>query len=232
TTQISGMATTQPSEADIWLNKFALKQQEAPSLFPQVKASISQNVNEDEEDFDALDDTAGLGMPKKDETDSQIDLLLKKRNMSNDRLLETLIGKKAADAKRRSQAASKSNIASNHAAPKPVTTTARPRVESSDDEEEMGRASAFTSKRKTRDRDLPAYTVGGADSPAHVDIDAQPEDPREDLATVKALANGDQAQKEKSSGEEQRPSKRKATSYLDELLSSKKKKKKKGKSKA
>ncbi|KXS94194.1 hypothetical protein AC578_3325 [Pseudocercospora eumusae] len=227
------MAATQASEADIWLNKLALKQQEAPSLFPHVKGHISQNLGNDEEDFDALDDTAGLGMPKKDvsERDSQIDLLLKKRNMSNDRLLETLIGKKAADAKRRSQAASKSNIASNHAAPKPMTSSSRSREEDSDDEEEMSRVSAFTSKRKTRHRDLPAYTVGGADSPARVDIDAQPEDPREDLATVKALANGDQAQKEKSSGEEQKPSKRKATSYLDELLSIKKKKKKKGKGK-
>lgn len=226
------MASTQASEADIWFNKLALKQQQLPSLFPQTNGQFPQNVEDGEEDFDALDDTAGLGMPKKDETDSQIDLLLKKRNMSNDRLLETLIGKKAADAKRRSQAASKTNIASNHAAPKPVTTSSRPRQESSDDEEEMGRASAFTSKRKTRDRDLPAYTVGGADSPARVDIDAQPEDPREDMATVQALANGDQAQKEGDSGEEHKPSKKKATSYLDELLSSKKKKKKKGKGKA
>ncbi|KXT09412.1 hypothetical protein AC579_8443 [Pseudocercospora musae] len=226
------MATIQANEADVWLNKLALKQREAPSLFPHVKARFSENVEDGEEDFDALDDTAGLGMPKKDETDSQVDLLLKKRNMSNDRLLETLIGKTAADAKRRSQAASKSNIASNHAAPKPVTSFSRPREGKSDDEEEMSRVSAFTSKRKTRDRDLPAYTVGGADSPARVDIDAQPGDPREDLATVKALASGDEAQKEKSSGEEQNSSKRKAISYLDELLSSKKKKKKKGKAKA
>ena len=99
------------------------------------------------------------------------------------------------------------------------------------DEEEQGRAAAFTSKRKTRDRDLPAFRAGGPDSPTHIDIDATPEDPREDLSTVKALANGDQGQKEKDSEEDQRPSKRKATSYLDELLS-KKKKKKTGKGKA
>ncbi|EME88532.1 uncharacterized protein MYCFIDRAFT_209836 [Pseudocercospora fijiensis CIRAD86] len=226
------MAVTQAHEADIWFNKLALKQQQAPLCSVQTNGHISQNVENDHEDFDTLDDTAGLGMPKKDETDSQIHLLLKKRNMSNDRLLETLIGKKAAEAKRKSQAVSKSNIASNHAAPKPVVSSSRPREDSSDDEEELGRASAFTSKRKTRDRNLPAYTVGGAHSPAHVHIDAQPEDPREDLATVKALANGDQAQKEKDSGEEFKPSRRKATSYLDELLSSKKKKKKKSKGKA
>ncbi|USW55138.1 hypothetical protein Slin15195_G084570 [Septoria linicola] len=262
----------QISEADIWLSRVniahARSQKLLESWLPKsnsssTSATTNSNTHEDEndqeeDDFIGMTESAGLGTRPKD-SDVEVDGILKKRHASSqDKLLEQLLGKKAAAAKRKEQAfakQTKSNIALGRTGPLPATSLSAPSSkpgpsssssrsapaivaedDDDDEEDEPGRAATFTGKRITRDRNLPAYAVGGdhggRDS-SPIDADATPPDPRDDVATIKAMVKGtSQAEHELAESdaeeEEQRPRKKKATSYLDELLSKKKKKKGKG----
>lgn len=179
---------------------------------------------EDEDDFEDVGETGVLGFKLNNTGD--ISDAIRLQRTSNSKLLENIMGKKEAEAHRKMQA-------SKHSTSKPMEKSqpkAVQRVDEDDDEDE-GRAAAVSSKgkkRKARDNKTPAYTAGGqADS--GLDEAAEPPDPREDTATVKELATQDKSEVE----ETQRPKKRKAGSYLDEILAkSAKKKKKKNKGKA
>ena len=244
------MADEQITEADIWLSRVNIAQARSQKLLqswlPKSGAQTSSSTpaeDDDEDDFVGMTESSGLGTAPKD-SEFEVDGVLKKRHASsNDKLLEQLLGKKAAAAKRNEQAQArqtKSNIALGRAAPVPVngaSTSAKPgasKEDDSEDEDEPGRAATFTGKKVTRDRNLPAYATGGSGrrGVTPIDEDAEPPDPREDAATIEAMKNGtSQAHQEPpaESEDEAPPKKRKATSYLDELLSKKKKKKGKGK---
>lgn len=241
----------QASDADVWLSRVSIAQARSQRLLqswlPKNATSSSTPAEDeddhDQDDFTGLTESAGLGTKPK-ESDFEVDGILKKRHASsNDKLLEQLLGKKAAAAKKKEQALAKqakSNIALGRAAPLPANGTsvsgkgaparsAQP-ADNSDDEDEPGRAATFTGKKVTRDRHLPAYATGGtgARSTTPIEEDATPPDPRDDAATIKAIEKGtSRALHQQIEGEEEsaRPRKKKATSYLDELLSKKKRKK-------
>ncbi|KAK4496041.1 hypothetical protein PRZ48_013310 [Zasmidium cellare] len=220
-------------ESEIWASKnsilLARSQRVLQSWIPSKPSNDQQN-EDDEDDFQGTRDSAGLGAVNENE-DSELEGILKRKRTDNDKLLEHLIGKKAAEARRKSQKADagKSMSMSKHAAPKPITSTsskvkAVSRPEESDDEEE-GRAAAFTSKMR-RDTKTPAYATAGGQADVEVDPDAEPPDPRKELATVQELEKQNEEQDTK-------PKRRKVGSYLDEVLglSGKKGKKKKKKGK-
>ncbi|KAF2165592.1 hypothetical protein M409DRAFT_23885 [Zasmidium cellare ATCC 36951] len=222
-------------ESEIWASRsnvlFARSQRVLQSWIPSNQSNNQQD-EDDESDFKGTRDAAGVGAVNQDE-DSELDGILRRKRTDNDKLLEHLIGKKAAEARRKSQRADagKSMSLSKHAAPKPITSTSgKVRVasraqDSEDEEEEMGRAATFTSKQR-RDAKTPAYATAGGQADVEVDADAEPPDPREELATVKELVKQDEEQDTK-------PKRRKVGSYLDEVLaqSGKKGKKKKKKTK-
>lgn len=224
----------QISEDQILLNKHNVLLARSRAVLQSwvtAKHDESSNTPEDEDDesdLQGMREVAGLGAVNQDE-DSELDGILKRKRTDQDKLLENLIGKKAAEARKKSQkaVAGKSMSMSRHAAPKSITSTAsrakvasRPQ-DSEDEDEEMGRAATFTS-RKTRDTKSPAYATVKGESPVDVDPDAEPPDPREEPATLKELAKSEDTQ-------ETKPKKRKVGSYLDEVLGHNGKKSKKKK---
>ena len=154
---------------------------------------------------------------------------------SHERLLENLIGKKAAKA----HLAAKSKHTATTKPQKPVKS-AQPKEES--DEEEEGRAATFKSKRQKRSKPTPAPQLDSDDEDeesraAKAAAREQrtskevPEIADEDVTTENGPADEDVDGTAKSPSTSQ-PVKAKPKSYLDELLgekSKKKKKKKKGK---
>ncbi|EME41935.1 hypothetical protein DOTSEDRAFT_55618 [Dothistroma septosporum NZE10] len=231
--------TTQLSAIDILINRqnialarsHKLLQSWLPPKSPDQPTSSDPTRDSDEDDFQDLGEAIGIGAKRKTTDDSDLGGILKRRRIDNDKLLENLIGKKAAQAKKKAQEAGKSR----HAAPKSLEAQkpkiVRKDVESEDEEE--GRASAFGSRKEKRlnpkrvEEAVDAVAVaGGVDGDA-LDEGAEPPDPREDAAVVKELAR----EAEGSEAEDARPKKRKAGSYLDELLAQKAKKKKNKKKK-
>lgn len=234
----------QVSEADIWLAKMNVGLNRSEKVLqswmrpgqPLDSASSlggSGDKNDDDEDFSAMSGVGGIG------TVASADDAVpgrKKLSDSNQKLLEHLLGKRAASAKMKEKKPHTS--ANGQTGSKPMPSDSKPKVtapvDDSEDDEEMGRASTLGSRgtggRKVRDAKRPAYTTAGGEGDAIVDLDVEPPDPREDLATVAELVT-----QEKTAGDEaevqatKKPAKRKATSYLDEMLA---KKKSKGKKKA
>lgn len=234
------------TEADIWLSRSNIVQARSQRLLQswlptaQNTASTPAEDNDGQDDFVAMTESAGLGTAPA-ESEFEVDGILKKRHASsNDKLLEQLLGKKAAAAKKKEQALArqtKTNIALGRAAPVPApakgtsATPSRPVDDDSEDEDEPGRAATFTGKRVTRDNNLPAYAAAGSSrrGATPIDEDAEPPDPRDDAATIAAMKNGtSQAHQEPPASEDGGPprKKNKSTSYLDELLSKKKQRKK------
>lgn len=230
-------AAGQLSEGDIWFSRYnvhaAKDQNVLRSLLGGSTADSTNNPQDqdDESDFKGTREVAGLGAVNQDE-DSELNGILKRKRTDNDKLLENLMGKKAAEAHKKARKAEPgtSMSVSKHAAPKSVnssTSKSKPqsRPQDSDEEEEVGRAGAFTSKKKTRDAKVPAYVTTGGKAAEKVDPDAEPPDSREEIATVKELVKQD-------GEEDMKPKKRKVGSYLDEVLGKRGKrgkKKKKGK---
>lgn len=198
-------------------------------LKPAAGAVVNHHVPrtvDDEDDFDALDESAGLGSkPKqKDEGEEFGAVLSRKSKASTDRLLEQLLGSKAAKSKRKELDAPKSALQSHKPAFK---QTGKQRQPENDSDDEGGRAAAFTSRKAQRNAQ-PATkpsnadsVVGGADS--HTEHD----DKASSVDDQRAHANSIDTQ---SSTPERQSAKRKAVrGYLDELLEAKAQKKKKKK---
>lgn len=232
------------SEADIWLAKMnvglnrserVLQSWMRPGKSIENGSSLQDGRGGDdgEEDFSAMSGVGGIG------TIASADDAVpgrKKLSDGNQKLLEHLLGKRAASAKMMEK---KPHVSANgQTGSKPMPVESKSKVtapaDESEDDEEMGRASTLTSRgtggRKVRDNKRPAYATAGGRGDAIVDLDVEPSDPREDLATVAELIT-----QEKPTEDEievpvsKKPAKRKATSYLDEMLA---KKKNKGKKKA
>lgn len=147
----------------------------------------------------------------------------RKKLASNDALAERLLGQQVANARKKSQVQGKAMSSSKHAAPKPITN--RPKVlrEADSDDEGEGRAAAFTSKQQRKASTTPVDAVKEDDKP--MDDEVSDEQPTSRQA---ATTRPDPAV---AMDEVPQPTKRKATSYLDELLAQKAKKKSKKKKK-
>lgn len=221
--------TFDPNDAII--NRINLQLARSRSILNSWRPQNSRPEDEDDEpeqsneDFASFGEKGGLGSRVVDNEES---LLPTRRSAPKEKLLEQLIGKKAANAKRKEDA-HKSTSVSKHAAPKPMTNGAKQqKQEEESDEEEEGRAAAFKSKKAAKPEPK-AKPVQDAQA------DTLEEGEGGDVARGGMLANKASALQNPetpSTQPEAKPQKRKAGgSYLDELLSQKAKKKSKKKHK-
>lgn len=240
--KIATMAKTAPSEADIWLAKMNVglnRSERVLQSWSRPKRVIENETSSRtscgsvaDEDFSAMSGSGGVGIVAC--ADEAI-LGRKKLSDGNQKLLEQLLGKRAANAKMKEKKPHTSANGQEVSKPMPVESKPKVAVPVDDSEdEEMGRASTLSSRdmgrRKVRDTKVPAYTTAGGERDVIVNPDVEPPDPREDLATVMELVSQEKvAEDEAEMLVEKRPAKRKAASYLDEMLA---KKKNKGKKKA
>jgi hypothetical protein len=235
-----------PNEGDIWLSRInvslARSQRELQSWLPPKDttsgALLSQNdpEDDDDEDFIAMGESAGIGIkPRLDDNGLPSK---SKLSATNQKLLEQLLGKKAATANLKERKPPPTNTGLDASKPMPSSSKTAPAAtqDGSDDDEEDGRAAMLTSSsrgaRKVRDTKRPAYATAGGNADTLINPDVEPPDPREDPATVLDIISQDNAVSAEQEVERdvKRPAKRKATSYMDEILAKKKKKKGKAKS--
>lgn len=218
--------TFDPNDAII--NRINLQLARSRSILNSWRPQNSQHEDEEDkpeqsnDDFASFGEKGGLGSKVVDNKES---MLPTRRSAPKEKLLEQLIGKKAANAKRKEDA-HKSMSVSKHAAPKPMTNGAKQqKLQEESDEEEEGRAAALKSKKAAKPERI--------DRPAS---DAQEDSVgEEDEDVARGGMSGRKAceaeNPETSSAQaEAKPQKRKAGgSYLDELLSQRAKKKSKKK---
>ena len=220
---------TSTSEADVILNRInvslARSQRLINSWLPPKPDSQDVEDNEGEEDFKSMTEIGGLGSKTAYAEDESLPdgAFQRKKLSSNDKLLEQLLGKKAAQARKKSQEAGKGMSTSKYAAPKQLSTRPKASREvDSEDEDEGGRAAAFTSKQQKKHPKVQNADNLPDDGQIDVSIDEQSV-----AATIKT--DDRESSKTASIDTEQKSSKRKATSYLDELLAQKANKKSKKK---
>ena len=220
------------AQADIILNRtnVALARSQrliASWLPPQTSAQQNDANDDDDEDFRGDSEIGGIGSAAQRDDSG----LPERRKLgANDRLLESLLGKRAAGAHRKGQQqggrGSSGGLAQGASKPLVREPPKRKPVDEDSDEEEGGRAAAFTSRKVKPVKQTAQVRVTGADE------DAVPGAEAEDLAerTVHTLPKPAACQPTPSAVGKKRPA-----SYLDELLAhkaSKKSKKKKSKTAA
>ncbi|KAK3679304.1 hypothetical protein LTR78_000865 [Recurvomyces mirabilis] len=215
------MATKPPTLAEVAQNRNAVKlardQRIIQSWLPPATATgestvTTQETYDNDQDFSGMmDELGGIGSKRKLADEDDILGGLKRTKVArDDKLLERLIGRKGAEAKKKE---------SLHVASKPKAVIVKPvrTVEESDDEEEGGRAGAFKSKRR-KEVAVEREPIAEPDEEGSADEETRAASMAK-TAAAPVITN---------------PTKSKTTSYLDEMLSqraSKKKKKKKGKKK-
>lgn len=247
------------SQADIILNRtnvaLARSQRLIQSWLPpkphqdQPAAAADEREQEDDDDFRGDSEVGGIGSSAQRATDDSglPEGAFKRRNPgANDKLLDSLLGKKAANAHRKAQALAKSAAsgtggggrgahAAQSATSKPSAKEPQKKRSAQDDsdseEEESGRAAAFKSKRPKPSapplRRTPEDSVESGGANADGAEDGEPgqeaegglEAPRETTTAAAAVKSG-------GGGGRKRPA-----SYLDELLGQKANKKSKKKKK-
>ncbi|KAK5125652.1 hypothetical protein LTR85_011926 [Meristemomyces frigidus] len=224
----------QLSEADVILNRtnvaLARSQRLIQSWLPAKTAaeesSTEQAHEEDEDDFIGLDELGGLGSKRKADDEGLPDGAFRRKKLaSNEKLLEQLLGKKAAQARKQAlEGSSRASAGMGLAAPKVMPARLERKVESEDEEE--GRAASFKS-RKPRARAAHAAPVV-----VQTQVEEGPDAEEADNAQAAPPATHiDRSAATDDAEPEERPSKRKAGSYLDEVLGQKANKKKKNKKK-
>lgn len=213
---------------DVIINRLNLQLARSRSILnswrPQEQQADDEEneVIDNDDEFVASGETAGIGTVIKNGDESALPT---RRSATKDKLLEQLIGKKAANAKRKEDV-HKSMSTSKHAVPKPLSSTAakQPRAIQDSEDEEGGRAAAFKSRKPSRAQ---------AQARAAKDVsDAVDEDGESDASQRKVDRRDRNAPEKDVRGTavDSLPQKCKGGgSYLDELLSKKAKKSKKKK---
>ena len=224
------------SQADIIFNRTNVALARSQRLIqswlpPKPQAEDQDSTNspanqDDDDDFRGDSEIGGIGSAAQRDDSGLPEGAFKRRNPgANDKLLDSLLGKKAANAHRKAQALAKSATAQPQTAPKPtVKETSKRPAQDSDSDDEGGRAAAFKSKRPRPSKPQPKVPEEATvnDTKARVADDnvkanvtePSPEPPQETITTSKP-------------GGRKRPA-----SYLDELLGQKANKKNKKKKKA
>lgn len=222
------------SQADIILNRTNVALARSQRLIqswlpPKPESSLSQleqDAEEEDDDFRGDSEVGGIGSTAQRDDSGLPEGAFKRRNPgANDKLLDSLLGKKAANAHRKAQALAKSGPGQPQSAPKPLPkeTLKRSAQESDSDEEEGGRAAAFSSKRAKPpkpQRKAPEETVES-------NVEAEEVEDGEDVKSAPVGAKLSQETSTAGKGGRKRPA-----SYLDELLGQKANKKNKRKKKA
>lgn len=222
-------------DADVILNRLNVALARSQKLInswlpPKPPQDLdAQDANSDSEDFKPMTEAGGIGSKAAYDDEGLPDGAFQRKKLSsNDKLLEQLLGKRAAHARKKSQAqeSGKSMAASKHAAPKPLASRPkeRRREVESEDEEEGGRAAAFKSRKMQRVEQQPVVkrVHDGVKADYVIDDDCAADD-NTGLGLVKGEASTSAEHFERA----ERPTKRATGSYLDELLAQKAKKKRK-----
>jgi hypothetical protein len=224
------------SQADIIFNRtnvaLARSQRLIASWLPPKPESEQQESTkaaaaDEDDDFRGDSEIGGIGsMAQKDDSGLPEGAFKRRNPGANDKLLDSLLGKKAANAHRKAQALAKSANAQSMEAPKPAVKEKPKRpAEDSDSEEEGGRAAAFKSKRAKPSKPQPKAQENDAEDGAHMDTDT-PEASVEAKAAELTLQPPQDTNTSKSNG------RKRPASYLDELLGQKANKKNKKKNKS
>lgn len=219
------------SEADLIINRMNLALARSQRLInswlpPKSADDEAQTAEDREEDFRSMTDEAGIGSKAAygdDETSPS--LLHKRRLASGNKLLEQLLGKKAAQAHKKSQSVGKSMAASRHAAPKPLTSRPKPtRKDVSESEEEGGRSTAFKSRKDDKGSRSVVVEPSVISTPVYRAVEDQAVATQEDSDSN----NEDQTAPGLQQSLPVKAAKNKrGISYLDEVLGQRAKKKKK-----
>ncbi|KAK5697855.1 hypothetical protein LTR97_006813 [Elasticomyces elasticus] len=183
---------------------------------PARTAESGNEQLDDDDDLDTIGELGGIGSKRKAEDDDIFDGLKRKKLSSEDKLLEQLIGKKAAQARKKSQEASRTTSRFGVRPQAKPFVVRKQDVESEDEEE--GRAASFKS-RKAKQRAVSTVSEVEVESGKLVQENGEDEN-AEDISERAKEVSPPPAKK------------RKGGSYLDELLGQKaaeksKKKKKK-----
>lgn len=221
----------QISEADIALNwrSVALARSQrilqswlTPERTPQCTPQAFEDGN-NEDNFSGEDETGGLGSKRRAEDDEELSgIALKRQKLtSNDKLLQQLLGTKAATLKRKEQAKAKATT-------KAISILRdQKQAEEGDEDEEDGRSSAFVSRKQRHD----SWRNAKSRREAQASVDSDGHD-SEELGEVD---EGQRTQPPAAEYSEPEPVNRlrkiASGNYLDEILgrSAKKKSKKKKK---
>ncbi|KAK6411261.1 hypothetical protein LTR81_014653 [Elasticomyces elasticus] len=204
------MAAAQTELADTILNRMIARDQRLMHVYQPARTTESGNEQlDDDDDLDTIGELGGIGSKREAEDDDIFDGLKRRKLSSEDKLLEQLIGKKAAQARKKSQEA---NRTMSRFGTKPAVVRKQD-IESEDEEE--GRAASFKS-RKPKQRVVSTVSEVGLDTGELVQGDGEDENAEEIIEHVKELSPPP-------------VKKRKGGSYLDELLGQKAAKKSKKK---
>lgn len=222
------------AQADIILNRtnvaLARSQRLIASWLPpkdaaEPQTSAQQNDDEDE-DFRGDSEIGGIGSAAQRDDSGLPDGAFKRRKLgANDKLLESLLGKKAANAHRKAQqqgGRGSAGLAQSASKPLSKEQPRRQPVEEDSDEDEGGRAAAFKSRK------------GKAKQPAAPTQDADGDDDAVPGAGAEELAGQALHTEPKPVASQPSPmaGKKRPASYLDELLAQKASKKSKKKKKS
>lgn len=199
------------------------------STSPGQTANASTDDN-DEADYGTMDDPDGIGSKRALKDNDAVDEPLRKKRPLDEKLLEQLLGKKKAMARKQDMAETrgfKSVMGSTipglvkPMAQKDTGVKHRPTVSAdvAGDEDEGGRAVALTSRKKAR---MPVKSVQESETNGEATATAQDNEDDE---------NRSQERPSIPPATSKAPARKKATSYLDELLAQKAGKKKKKKKK-
>jgi hypothetical protein len=198
---------------------------------PKSEANKGRHEDDDlpEAEFKSMNEKSGLESKAAyaDDDDLPDGAVQRKKLASNDKLLEQLLGSKAAQAKKKSKEPGKSMSTSRHTAPKQLTTRSKaPREVDSEEDDEGGRAAAFKSKQPIHHRKSSNPDTAIEDERLDVQVDSE-------QVTATRNLKDDESSPGVPSGTLQNSTKRKPTSYLDEMLAQRanKKSRKKKKSK-
>jgi len=195
---------------------------------PEAEHQDSTNPTADEdEDFRGDSEIGGIGSRAQKDDSGLPEGAFKRRNPgANDKLLDSLLGKKAANAHRKAQALAKSATVQGQDAPKPVLKEKAKRpVQDSDSEDEGGRAAAFKSKRVKPSKPQ-SKSDNAEEEGANMDMET-PEANDEPKTIVPTFQPPQETSTAAKSTGRKRPA-----SYLDELLGQKANKKNKKKNKS
>jgi hypothetical protein len=223
------------SQADIIFNRtnvaLARSQRLIASWLPPKPQSEQQESTQaaadEEEDFRGDSEIGGIGSLAQKDDSGLPEGAFKRRNPgANDKLLDSLLGKKAANAHRKAQALAKSATAQSQEAPKPGVKEKPKRPADSDSEDEGGRAAAFKSKRAKPSKPQPKVQDADVEDGADVKTDTPEADVEAKTAELTLQPPQDTSTAAKSNG------RKRPASYLDELLGQKANKKNKKKNKS
>ncbi|KAK5680170.1 hypothetical protein LTS10_007097 [Elasticomyces elasticus] len=208
------MAAAQTELADTILNRMIARDQRLMQVYQPARTAESGNEQlDDDDDLNTIGELGGIGSKRKAEDDDIFDGLKRKKLPSEDKLLEQLIGKKAAQARKKSQEASRATSRFGVRPQAKPAVVRKQDIESEDEEE--GRAASFKS-RKPKQRVVSTVPEVGLDTGELVQGDGEDGNAEEIFEHIKELS----------------PlpvKKRKGGSYLDELLGQKAAKKSKKK---